>query len=162
MKLAPPPFAPSAALETPPSAPPLLPPPSPPPATPAPPPPSTPPAPPAPPPPSLPPPPPPPRITVSRPCLLTDGGTCVTTSSGYPQNCGNRKICTIDVPSAVELQVVAWDVRFGASCITDYVQINSVSYCGSDRPDGVKATNGLVFWFSDSTKTASGWKICLA
>ena len=46
-------------------------------------------------------------------------------------------------------------------CPYDYLQVGDAKYCGEKGPVGAVASDGVIFWSSDSWGWGQGWKVCV-
>mmetsp|Transcript_31441 Transcript_31441/g.73437 ORF Transcript_31441/g.73437 Transcript_31441/m.73437 type:complete len:857 (+) Transcript_31441:80-2650(+) len=88
----------------------------------------------------------------------TDDKGCVS-SPGYPDNYPANHICAIATPNvgrkAIHVEHFDTEEKF------DIFFVNDRAYSGSiqNSPAGV-LPKGRMWWTSDASKTASGWKLC--
>ena len=101
------------------------------------------------------------------PCSIVDGTSCAV-SPGYPGNYGDNEECTIHNVPPSPLKVVTFAVEYCTGCACDYMSIDGVRYCGYKDmswkeytpPDGLIAGNRTINWYTDSSDTTRGWKVC--
>ena len=83
-------------------------------------------------------------------------GNCVQ-SLNHPSNYGNSQACSIDLYGSISLSVDAFntEVRY------EFLTVGGTRYAGSSGPSS-GAYPGRISWSTDSSVTASGWKLCRA
>ncbi|KAL1515912.1 hypothetical protein AB1Y20_002526 [Prymnesium parvum] len=99
-------------------------------------------------------------ISITGPCVLS--GHCLTSPRFNVSNYGNDESCVISGVPPNPLEVLSFDVEFSLLCVYDYVEVNGQKYCGFSGPNGVRALDGVIIWFSDSSQNRPGWQICFA
>jgi hypothetical protein len=101
-----------------------------------------------------------PFIVDSGPCVLTEGGRCVSNPHYGIKQYDTNERCTITAGPETPLEVVAFDTE----SYYDWVKINGKQMSGRRRndipQDGAKAS-GKMYWHSDGSVTRPGWKICV-
>lgn len=96
-----------------------------------------------------------PDVSISGPCVLTNGGRCVA-SPNYPGKYGNMQECMITGLPAVPLIVVA----FQTETSNDIITINGMEFSGTSGPTGVVPVSGVMTWSSNWRLINSGWELC--
>jgi len=99
---------------------------------------------------------PPPGTWVVTGSGCTIDGDCIQ-SNNHPQDYANREQCSIQLYGSVTLSVAAFDTERGY----DHLTVGGTRYSGSSGPPNGSYT-GSITWSSDSSITASGWKLCKA
>jgi hypothetical protein len=95
--------------------------------------------------------------SVTGPCVVTDGGACVS-SPNHPADYGSGESCSITVATGVELNVESFATEDGY----DFLTVNGVQYSGRELEQNRVLTeiSGPVAWSSDYSVVAGGWKLC--
>jgi hypothetical protein len=112
-------------------------------------------------------------VVLTGPCGVSEDSTCVM-SPNYPDNYSINEKCTIQAPVGATLEVKSFDVETWHWRIWDYVTVNGRLYSGQKclgcgprccplegGPNGVVISHELMYWYSNGSRTKSGWKICI-
>jgi len=86
-------------------------------------------------------------------CEMT--GNCIQ-SKNHPSNYGNSESCNVELYGDVPLRMEA----FNTESRYDILTVGGTGYSGSSGPSN-GAYSGSIAWNTDSSVTASGWKLCL-
>jgi len=81
-------------------------------------------------------------------------GNCVQ-SLNHPSNYGNSQGCSIELYGDIPLTFDA----FNTESRYDFLTVGGTRYSGSSGPSN-GAYSGTITWATDSSVTASGWKLC--
>jgi len=81
-------------------------------------------------------------------------GDCIQ-STNHPSNYGNSESCSVEIFGSVSLTFDA----FNTESRYDILTVGGTSYSGSSGPSN-GAYSGIITWATDSSVTASGWKLC--
>jgi len=102
-----------------------------------------------------------PLMTVRAGCenvVFSADNTCIETSS-YE----NEDYCLIELNSGARIVVEEFDVEDDYECSYDFLQMpNGKKYCGdiSNWEQEETVPGGFIYWSTDYSETAMGWKIC--
>ena len=67
------------------------------------------------------------------------------------------EVCTIAVNTTAAVPIVVQN--FSTEKSYDAVVVNCKVYSGTDGPEGV-IPDSTIYWFSDGSVNAAGWRIC--
>jgi len=92
---------------------------------------------------------------VSGACTIDSSGCLL--SPNYPDVYDNNQQCKVAVnpQGAMPLDVMNFSTELGF----DKLYVDCKTFSGSIGPDGLVPTSSL-FWTSDASVTAGGWRIC--
>merc|ERR1712146_41555 len=93
--------------------------------------------------------------TVSGPCEIVDGGSCIQ-SPNYPSTYQNREKCTIGVAPGTYIS----QIYFNTERRYDILTVDRTEHSGQGADTGLgsafEATS--IYWTSDRSQVKKGWK----